>query len=182
MTDSNTEKRMSTVKSSKCPKQKAEPLTITSDSAAHARDFAERHAEPIWLHGRIDAVIAHEDTESLTGDHDFAEAWPQTRAPDHGRGVGNASSDQGETPGSGDVVRYLTVGPLDPEALGECAAVAIRPLDETTVRRKLAEFPEVTAEPKDGYVSGTPAPGIPGRTARAGWPEGTVRISSVPSS
>ena len=50
------------------------------------------------------------------------------------------------------MVHYLTVGPLDPEALGECAAVAIRPLDETTVRRKLAEFPEITAEHQDGYV------------------------------
>jgi hypothetical protein len=44
------------------------------DPAAHARDFAERYAEPIWLRDRIDAVIAHEDAESLTGDHDFAEA------------------------------------------------------------------------------------------------------------
>lgn len=35
-------------------------------------------AGPVWakarLRDRIDAIIAHEDTESLTGDHDLAEA------------------------------------------------------------------------------------------------------------
>ena len=48
------------------------------DPAAHARDFAERYAEPIWLHDRIDAVIAHEDAESLTGDNNFAGGIPDT--------------------------------------------------------------------------------------------------------
>ncbi|MGA2706099.1 MAG: hypothetical protein ABSH35_34095 [Isosphaeraceae bacterium] len=50
------------------------------------------------------------------------------------------------------MIHYLTVGHLDPEALRECAAVATRPLDETTVRRVLAEFPGVKAERKDGYM------------------------------
>ncbi len=50
------------------------------------------------------------------------------------------------------MIHYLTVGHLDPKALRECAAVATRPLDETTVRRVLAEFPDVKAERKDGYV------------------------------
>jgi hypothetical protein len=50
------------------------------------------------------------------------------------------------------VIHYLTVGHLDPVALRECATVATRPLDETTVRRVLAEFPDVEAECKDGYV------------------------------
>ncbi len=50
------------------------------------------------------------------------------------------------------MIHYLTVGYLDPVALGECAAVATRPLDELTVRRVLAEFPAVKAEHKDGYV------------------------------
>jgi hypothetical protein len=58
----------------------------------------------------------------------------------------------GGNPGSGHVIHYLTVGHLDPEALRECAAVAIRPLDETTVRRVGAEFPGVKAEHKDGYI------------------------------
>ena len=58
----------------------------------------------------------------------------------------------GGIPGSGDVIHYLTVGHLDPEALRECAAVATRPLDETTVRRVLAEFPGIKAERKDGYM------------------------------
>jgi hypothetical protein len=55
-------------------------------------------------------------------------------------------------PGSGDVIHYLTVGHLDPKALRECAAVAIRPLDETAVRRVLAEFPGIKAEHRDGYI------------------------------
>jgi hypothetical protein len=63
-----------------------------------------------------------------------------------------SSGDQGESPGSGDVIHYLTVGHLDPEALRECGAVATRPLDETTVRRVLAEFPRIKAERKDGHV------------------------------
>jgi hypothetical protein len=50
------------------------------------------------------------------------------------------------------LIHYLTVGHLDLEALRECAAVATRPLDETIVRRVLAEFPDVEAESKDGYV------------------------------
>ena len=113
-------------------------------------------ANAVWaksrLRDRIDAVIAHEDAESLTGDHDFAEAMaPNTTLPiTDGRGEFFERS--GGNPGSGDVIHYLTVGHLDPEALGECAAVAIRPLDETTVRRVLAEFPGIRAEIKDGYV------------------------------
>ncbi len=50
------------------------------------------------------------------------------------------------------MIHYLTVGHLDPVALAECAAVATRPLDETTVRRVLAEFPGIKAEHKDGYL------------------------------
>jgi hypothetical protein len=50
------------------------------------------------------------------------------------------------------VIHYLTVGHLDPEALRGCAAVATSPLDETTVRSVLAEFPGIMAEYKDGYV------------------------------
>ena len=50
------------------------------------------------------------------------------------------------------MIHYLTVGHLDPEALRLCAAVATKPLDETTVRRVVAEFPGIKAERKDGYV------------------------------
>jgi hypothetical protein len=50
------------------------------------------------------------------------------------------------------VIHYLTLGHLDPEALRGSAAVAIRPLDEATVRRVLAEFPGIKAEQKDGYM------------------------------
>jgi hypothetical protein len=50
------------------------------------------------------------------------------------------------------VIHYLTLGHLDLEALRGCAAVATRPLDESTVRCVLAEFPDVEAERKDGYM------------------------------
>ncbi len=45
-----------------------------------------REAGAVWaksrLRDRIDAVIAHEDAENLTGDHDFAEAMaPNTTLP-----------------------------------------------------------------------------------------------------
>jgi hypothetical protein len=50
------------------------------------------------------------------------------------------------------VIHYLTLGHLDLEALRGCAAVATTPLDETTVRSVLAEFPGIMAERKDGYV------------------------------
>jgi hypothetical protein len=49
------------------------------------------------------------------------------------------------------LIHDLTVGHLDPEALRECAAVATGPLDETTVRCVLAEFPGIQAERADGY-------------------------------
>ncbi len=39
------------------------------------------------------------------------------------------------------MIHYLTVGHLDRKALSECAAVVTKPLDETTIRRVLAEFP-----------------------------------------
>ena len=50
------------------------------------------------------------------------------------------------------MIHFLTLGHLDPEALLGCAAVAITPLDETTVRGVMAEFPGIRAESKDGYV------------------------------
>jgi hypothetical protein len=50
------------------------------------------------------------------------------------------------------VIHYLTVGHLDPVPFRGCVAVATRPLDETTVRSVMAEFPGIMAESKDGYV------------------------------
>jgi hypothetical protein len=46
----------------------------------------------------------------------------------------------------------LTVGHLDPEAIRDCVAVAIRPLDARLILRLLAEFPELTVQQKDGDV------------------------------
>ena len=114
-------------------------------------------AGEVWaksrLRDRIDAIIAHEDAESLTGGHDLAEAMaPDTTLPITEGARAKFFGRSGGIPGSGDVIHYLTVGHLDPEALRECAAVATRPLDETTVRRVLAEFPGIKAECKDGYM------------------------------
>ena len=50
------------------------------------------------------------------------------------------------------MIHFLTVGHLDAEALRQCEGMATRPLDETTVRRVLAEFPGIKAEHKDGYM------------------------------
>ncbi len=76
--------------------------------------------------------------------------WPQTPRTRSRMGRSTFFERSRGNPGSGDVIHYLTVGHLDPEALRECAAVAIRPLDETAVRRVLAEFPGIMAEHKDG--------------------------------
>ncbi len=48
------------------------------------------------------------------------------------------------------VIHYLTLGHLDPEAIRECAAVAVKPLDAGIVHRVTAEFPSVKAEYKGG--------------------------------
>ncbi|MGP0066352.1 MAG: hypothetical protein ACLQGP_22535 [Isosphaeraceae bacterium] len=50
------------------------------------------------------------------------------------------------------MIHDLTLGHLDLEALRGCAAVASRPLDESMVRCVLAEFPDVKAERKGGYI------------------------------
>jgi hypothetical protein len=50
------------------------------------------------------------------------------------------------------MVHQLTVGHLDPEALRGSAAVALKPLDDATVARVLAEFPGLNIERRDGYV------------------------------
>lgn len=50
------------------------------------------------------------------------------------------------------MIHDLTIGHLDPAALHERRAVALRPLDETTVARVLAGFPGLKVEARDGYV------------------------------
>jgi len=67
-------------------------------------------------------------------------------------GRGKFFGRSGGIPGSGDVIHYLTVGHLDPEALRKYAAVATRSLDQTTARRAPAEFTGINAEHKDGYM------------------------------
>ena len=53
------------------------------------------------LRDRIDAIIAHEDAESLTDNHALAEAMaPNTTLPITEEARANSSSDQGETPGA----------------------------------------------------------------------------------
>ena len=62
-------------------------------------------AGEVWaksrLRDRIDTIIAHEDAESLTGDHDLAEAMaPDTTLPITEGAPPNSSGDQGESPGA----------------------------------------------------------------------------------
>ena len=62
-------------------------------------------AGQVWakssLRDRIDAIIAHEDVESLSGDHDLAEAMaPDTTLPITDGAPPDSSGDQGETPGA----------------------------------------------------------------------------------
>ncbi len=61
---------------------------LTVDSGVSNSDLMANRLEAgqVWakssLRDRIDAVIAHEDAESLTGDHDLAEAMaPDTTLP-----------------------------------------------------------------------------------------------------
>jgi hypothetical protein len=97
-------------------------------------------AGDVWaesrLCDRIDATIALEDAEGLTGDHVLAEAMaPDTALPitERARQIRRTGRSAGNSR-SGDVIHYLTVGHLDPVALRECAAVATKPLGETSGR------------------------------------------------
>ena len=64
-----------------------ESVIETSQAADGAELMVNRHeAGAVWaksmLRDWIDAVVADEDAESLTGDHDFAEAMaPETTLP-----------------------------------------------------------------------------------------------------
>jgi hypothetical protein len=50
------------------------------------------------------------------------------------------------------MIHDLTIGHLDPSAIREQVAVVLRPLDDSTVNRVLAEFPALKIERKDGYI------------------------------
>lgn len=50
------------------------------------------------------------------------------------------------------MIHDLTIGHLDPSAIPDRLAVALRPLDSVTVARVLAEFPGLKAERRDGYL------------------------------
>ncbi len=50
------------------------------------------------------------------------------------------------------MIHELTIGHFDLDALVCRQAVSIKPLDETTVARVLAEFPMLTVEQRDGYL------------------------------
>ena len=50
------------------------------------------------------------------------------------------------------MIHDLTIGHLDPAAIRNRSAVAIRPLDDTTVARVMAEFPGLEIERRDGYL------------------------------
>ena len=80
---------------------------LTVDSGVFNVELMANRPEvrAVWaksrLRDRIDATMAHEDTESLTGDHDLAEAMaPDTAHRDHASGTPDSSGDQGETTGA----------------------------------------------------------------------------------
>jgi hypothetical protein len=50
------------------------------------------------------------------------------------------------------MIHELTIGHLDPEAIPNRLAIAMRPLDAATVARVLAEFPGLKVERRDGYL------------------------------
>lgn len=50
------------------------------------------------------------------------------------------------------MIHDLTIGHLDPAAIRDRLAVAVRPLDPTAVARVLAGFPGLKIEAKDGYL------------------------------
>ena len=55
------------------------------------------------------------------------------------------------------MIHYLTLGHLDPDGLRECAAVATKPLDETTVRTAVPTLrpssPRQSSRKPDGGMS-----------------------------
>ncbi len=50
------------------------------------------------------------------------------------------------------MIHDLTVGHLDPAAIANRLAIAVRALDDATVTRGLALFPGLKVEQRDGYV------------------------------
>jgi hypothetical protein len=51
------------------------------------------------------------------------------------------------------MIHDLTLGHLDREAIRERRAVVLQPLDPAVVSRVLAEFPGLSVEHHDGYVT-----------------------------
>ena len=50
------------------------------------------------------------------------------------------------------MIHDLTIGHLDPVAIRDRMAVAVRPLDEAIIARVLAEFSGLKIERRDGYL------------------------------
>src|SRR4051794_15416017 len=50
------------------------------------------------------------------------------------------------------MIHDLTIGHLDPASIRNRVAVAVRPLDEATVARVLAEFAGLKVDQRDGYL------------------------------
>lgn len=50
------------------------------------------------------------------------------------------------------MIHDLTIGHLDPAAIHDRMAVALRPLVESVIARVLAEFPGLKVERRDGYL------------------------------
>jgi len=50
------------------------------------------------------------------------------------------------------MIHDLTIGHLDPAAIRDCVAVALKPLDREVVARVLVAFPGLKVEEREGYL------------------------------
>jgi hypothetical protein len=50
------------------------------------------------------------------------------------------------------MIHELTIGHLDPDAILDRVAIALKPLDESSVSQVLAEFPGLQVERRDGCL------------------------------
>src|SRR4051812_21107770 len=98
----------------------------------------------------------------LTGDPMAELGIPANNLGSRVPGRGHATFDQREWAahpaghatqgGTRAMIHDLTIGHLDPDAIADRQAVALRPLDASTVARVFAEFPDLKVEWLDGYL------------------------------
>ena len=116
-------------------------------------DHPEPRAAEVWakatLRDRIDAIIAHEITESETRDHAAAEARAEHDTVNHRGSQAHLAGDgwSGRANKEVTMLHNLTIGYLDTTAIQhDRRAVVLKPLPMETIRRLLAELGAHDAE------------------------------------